>query len=204
MSANDSQPAGNEPTQGVELDAVLAEYLRALEGGQQPDERQILEQHPELAAELRSFFRNRKEMEQLARPLRPPGESRSSGLQNGLLHYIGDYELLEEIARGGMGVVFKARQLTLNRIVAVKMILSGLLALPADVERFHVEAEAAANLDHPGIVPIFEVGVHEGQHYFSMGYVDGRSLSARVAEGPLPARGGPACAHRVRRGAICP
>jgi tetratricopeptide (TPR) repeat protein len=87
-----------------------------------------------------------------------------------------------------MGVVFKARQVSLNRIVAVKMILSGLLALPEDVERFHVEAEAAANLDHPGIVPIFEVGEHDGQHYFSMGYVDGSSLSARVAEGPMPPR----------------
>ena len=87
-----------------------------------------------------------------------------------------------------MGVVFKARQVTLNRIVAVKMILSGQLASRADVERFHAEAEAAANLDHPGIVPIFEVGEHEGQHYFSMGFVDGRSLSARLAEGPSPAR----------------
>ncbi|HEV3343121.1 MAG TPA: WD40 repeat domain-containing serine/threonine-protein kinase, partial [Pirellulales bacterium] len=66
-------------------------------------------------------------------------------------------------------------------------ILSGLLALPEDVERFHAEAEAAANLDHPGIVPIFEVGEHEGQHYFSMGYVEGRSLSALVPEGPQPA-----------------
>ena len=85
-----------------------------------------------------------------------------------------------------MGVVYKALQVSLNRIVAVKMILAGLLATKADHDRFHAEAQAAAVLDHPNIVPIFEVGEHEGQHYFSMGYVDGESLATRLAEGPLP------------------
>jgi eukaryotic-like serine/threonine-protein kinase len=104
------------------------------------------------------------------------------------LKNFGDYELLEEIARGGMGVVYRARQISLNRIVAIKMILGGQLAGAAEVARFRTEAETAARLQHPGIVAVHEVGEVEGNHYFSMDYVAGRTLAELVREQPLPAR----------------
>src|SRR2546422_391900 len=100
----------------------------------------------------------------------------------------GDYELLDEIAHGGMGVVYRARQINLNRTVAVKMLLLGQFSSAESIQRFQREATAAAGLQHPNIVAIHEVGAIDGQHFFSMDYVEGRSLATIIREKPLPAR----------------
>src|SRR5262249_37140520 len=155
------------------VDLAIAEYLNAMDAGQAPDRRDFLARHADVAAELAAFFTDRDRFERLARPQSLPPRPQPGAR----VAYFGDYELLEEIARGGMGVVFKARQVSLNRIVALKMILAGQLASAEDVQRFRREAEAAANLDHPNIVPIYEVGEHASQQYFAMKFIDGGSLA---------------------------
>lgn len=190
---NDS---GHVPSRAQRLHEVLAAYREAVETGQKPDQHQWIQQHPDLAVELADLFAGQPIVTSMPGPVPElPSQSPANALIGSRLttiqaitppleesaaeanvRFVGDYELLEEIARGGMGVVYKARQISLNRVVALKMILAGQLASEIAILRFRTEAEAAASLDHPNIVPIYEIGEHEGQQYFCMKYMEGGTL----------------------------
>lgn len=105
-----------------------------------------------------------------------PGQTNIAGTK------VGDYEIIEEIARGGMGVIYKAKHSTLNRVAALKMILSGQFSSKEEMQRFRVEAEAAARLDHSGIIPVYEIGESDGRAFFAMKYVEGGSLTEKIQE----------------------
>lgn len=175
-----------------ELEAIMARYLHAKEAGENTKIEDWVAQYPDFAKELRAFVDNMQHVAQGLKPMKRSIDSLAATNQFGLtepehpaaqatlftnLRYFGDYELLHEIARGGMGIVFRAKQISLNRCVAVKMILAGRLASPESEARFCLEAQAAASLDHPHIVPIYEIGEHEGQRYFSMKLIEGSSLA---------------------------
>jgi serine/threonine-protein kinase len=189
------------------LAALVTEVTEALRRGESPDVERLARQHPDIAVELRELWAAASiavELGKSAAPLgwhavslgsacpreaegMPPGAARepADATQD---RTIGDHELLEELGRGGMGIVYKARQTSLGRTVALKMILARELASAADVARFRAEAESAARLDHPNIVPVYAVSDHEGQPYFTMKYVEGTTLARALADGPLPAR----------------
>ncbi len=168
----------------ADLFPILDRYLQQLQAGESPDRDELLQRCPELAPVLDCF----DALESVAVPAEhtlQPMPQESSPAAPAFAEPFGDYELIEEIGRGGMGVVYKARQRSLDRVVAVKMILAGHLASAEHVRRFLDEARAAARLQHPNVVPIHEVGQYAGQHYFTMEYIEGQSLQDRLAAGPL-------------------
>ena len=168
------------------LAVILEELIAGSQDGVQPDLEAVIAAHPEFAVEIRELWATAMIAEGIGSFSGDPIEIvEVSAAMNDMAtpgRLVGDYELLEEIGRGGMGLVFRARQRSLNRVVALKMILSGSMASVIDTERFRAEAEAAAQLNHPHIVPVYEVGEHDGHPYFSMKYIAGTTLSRKLVD----------------------
>ena len=185
MNPPDDKKDGQEIDQ--ETVELLDDYLARLQAGLAPCREQMLREHPELTSALDCL----EALECLApRPAAdgqgdPNATIAMEPAMGNLPREFGPYELLAEIGRGGMGVVYKAKQAGLERTVAVKMILGAHLASPEHVRRFQTEAKAAARVRHPHIVPIHEVGQIYGQDYFAMELIEGESLAERIARGPL-------------------
>jgi hypothetical protein len=193
------------------LAALLEEMTARWRQGQQPDLERLAGLHPRLTADLRSLWATVWVAEEMARngfDEREPGEApvevlnttawppttepaaevaltAQRSLDGSLPGRFGDYELFEELGRGGMGVVSRAREIARGRIVALKRLLRGPASTPQDLERFQIEALAAARLAHPHIVPVFQVGECDGQPYFTMQYIEGTTLAQQLADGPL-------------------
>jgi serine/threonine-protein kinase len=171
------------------LASILDGLTEQVANGGTPDIDQAVEENPDLAVEIRELWATMALADDLATvsqlfedlpavaPAPPPTQVPAP---------FANFIPIEEIGRGGMGVVYRATQRDLGRTVALKMILRGPLASEADVARFRAEAESAAQLNHPNIVPVHSVGEYNGQPYFSMQYIEGDTLAARLSEGPLP------------------
>lgn len=186
-----------------ELALIVSSELDKLQQGQMLDVEALKAAHPHLADQLHQVWpatlladiAGHSAAAESERTTSHSGRGGSGPFSMGdpdkaepFVDCIGDYEILAEIGRGGMGVVYRARQISLDRLVAVKMIQPNRLNAELERQRFLAEAQATAQLDHPGIVPVYEVGEFNGTPFFSMQLIPGETLAERLAEGPLPQR----------------
>ncbi len=187
------------------LAVLLGQLTDRLQRGEPPRLEQMLAEHPDFAPDLRELWGavqiadglahapssranpiggQAKSLEELTAPARTAAADSTPLIGQ----CVGDYQIDAELGRGGMGVVYRAEQMSLPRTVALKMLLDGEFASPANLARFRAEAQAVAGLDHPHIVPVYEVGEQLGRPYFTMKFIEGTTLARRLADGPLPAR----------------
>lgn len=166
------------------LAAALADYLTRIDRGEAVCRETFLAKHPDHVASLRDYFADVDLIERLS------GASSNASLvaTPPIPREFGDYELLGEIGRGGMGIVYRAQELSTGRLVALKMLLHGMFMSAAEVRRFRNEARTAAGLAHDNIMPIYHVGEHQGHLFYTMPWIQGINLAQRIAAGPLDPR----------------
>jgi hypothetical protein len=195
-----SAPKPPAPEHEPRLDEAVLDYLEANEAGQALSPQEWLARHPDLAQELGAFLANHAHVERLAAPLRAladrlwtddatlplsEGSGQTAEAPRARDGSFGDYEVLGRLGQGGMGVVYKARQVSLERTVALKMILHGAHASAQELSRLRTEAQSLAQLEHPNIVHIYEVGEHDGLPFLSLEFIDGGSLADKLDGTPV-------------------
>jgi serine/threonine protein kinase/Flp pilus assembly protein TadD len=161
--------------QDEQLQEAILTYLKAADGGLPISPQELLKRYPSLTAELTAFFADQSQLEPVLSPLRgvrEPIPPRS----------LGDFQILREVGRGGMGIVYQAEQISLGRRVALKVLPFAATMDPHHLQRFQNEARAAASLEHPHIVPVYGVGCERGVHYYAMKFIEGRTLATLIDE----------------------
>ena len=166
------------------FEQLAEEFVDCHRRGERPSVSEYVERHPQWAERIRKLFPMLLMMEEF----KPDSQGLSDSVVEAAAppkpapEQLGDFRILREIGRGGMGVVYKAVQESLGRPVAVKLLPEALLSSPQGLRRFHREAQATARLHHTNIVPMFGIGEHEGKHYFAMQYIEGCSLDRVLSE----------------------
>jgi serine/threonine-protein kinase len=189
----------NEPTDPLDdpaFAALLEEFLSRARRGEGPSVEDYAARHPDLAGPIREIFPTLLVLQgNRAAPTQPV---------DSLPAALGGYEIVREVGRGGMGVVYEARQTALNRVVALKMVLHAGHAGGDDLRRFAAEAEVVASLDHPHIVALYEVGTCDGHPYYTMKLIEGGNLAGQMHRLARDSRAAAALLEAVARGASCP
>lgn len=180
------------------LNGILLDYVEAVERGENPDRSEILDRNPEYVDELKDFFATRDRLDGIAAPLRAAAKIQAAGdsaydqtasmtpraalLSTADIGQVGDFRLLREVGHGGMGVVYEAEQISLRRRVALKVLPFAAAIDSRQLQRFRNEAQAAAQLHHNSIVPVYAVGTEGGVHFYAMQFIDGQSLAQLLVE----------------------
>ncbi len=163
------------------LAEVLEGYLADLELGRVPDAEELIARHPDLAGPIRAHLASLDFVYRATAPMRPAVSARPE-TGEAAQRQLGDYSIVREVGRGGMGVVYEARQMSLDRRVALKVLPFAAVLDRKQVARFHNEAQAAAHLHHPNIVPVFSSGCDRGVHYYAKQFIEGQSLDLAIRQ----------------------